>query len=976
MKTNKTFRMGLLALAITSAVGSSTVLADNNSGGISGSVIGAQGGAVVVKNAATGREVTISTDSSGNFRLSNLAIGEYIVSVGDELRTVVVQIGSDTKVTLGQSISEVLVMGGKLDPIVDTQSSGTSLNISALELSRIPLPQSVTAVALLAPSTTAGDSRFGNLASFGGSSVAENTMYINGLNVTNFRNGLGFSSVPFEFYEAFEVKTGGYSAEYGRSTGGVINAVTKSGTNEFEFVLDINASFDSLRETSPNTKLPSGEMYGYNSADSYGNTNVSLSASGPIIQDKLFFYAMYNPRDIESKSTNGGGDTYFNAKADDAFWGAKVDWYINDNHRLEYTMFSDANDSVTTSAAYDLKTTTVGDPTGVISTTSSGGENYSLKYSGQITDTFAISALVGENKYNLTSGSNLSDKCNLIVDIRAVKEINSYYPSCVNTSGYFIEDGDDTREAMRIDAEWLVGDHLVRFGVDSETNTSYSKQKYSGPGGVYWYLYDTNPGAQIANGSYIPDGVYNYARSRMRTVGGSFETEAAAMYIEDIWNVTDDVTLSLGLRSESFKNKNGEGATFVEIKNMIAPRLGLSWDVNGDGDSKLFASAGRYFLPVANNTNVRLSGNEYDYRTFYVLASTSLGEQEGQPVVDFVLGPQIGPVQILADGEVPEVTTIVDQDIDPMFQDEYVVGYQAMINDDWSWGVKVTKRDMNGAIDDMLIDGWHEGKYGCGAFNYVLGNPGKEMTIGANPSCDHETIVIETVSGADIGYDEASRSYKSVELTLARAWQNDWSLDGSYTWGSSKGNSEGLVKSDNGQTDAGLTTDFDLIDIMDGAYGYLPNDRRHMIKARGTYAFNDNLRAGFNVTIESGRPLNAFGIGHPNGVPAYGDTYYTCVADCETGDNADAEYSYNPRGTFGRTPWTVRLDASVVYDMAIAGTDVQLRAEVFNLLDASGALRYNEYAEQSSPGTANPQYGAITAYQTPRYISLGANIRF
>ena len=59
--------------------------------------------------------------------------------------------------------------------------------------------------------------------------MAENQIYINGLNVTNFRNGLGFSNVPYEFYEQFQVKTGGYSAEFGRSTGGVINAVTKSG---------------------------------------------------------------------------------------------------------------------------------------------------------------------------------------------------------------------------------------------------------------------------------------------------------------------------------------------------------------------------------------------------------------------------------------------------------------------------------------------------------------------------------------------------------------------------------------------------------------------------------------------------------------------------------------------------------------------------------------------------------------------------
>lgn len=66
----------------------------------------------------------------------------------------------------------------------------------------------------------------------GGASVGENAYYINGMNVTNFRNGLGGSTVPFQFYDQFQIKTRGYSAEFGRSTGGVVNAVTRRGTNE------------------------------------------------------------------------------------------------------------------------------------------------------------------------------------------------------------------------------------------------------------------------------------------------------------------------------------------------------------------------------------------------------------------------------------------------------------------------------------------------------------------------------------------------------------------------------------------------------------------------------------------------------------------------------------------------------------------------------------------------------------------------
>jgi hypothetical protein len=76
--------------------------------------------------------------------------------------------------------------------------------------------------------------------------------YVNGLNITNFVNGIG-ATVPFEFYKSVEVKTGGYPAEFGRGTGAVINAVTKSGSNDFTFAIHGNYEPDSLREEAPNT---------------------------------------------------------------------------------------------------------------------------------------------------------------------------------------------------------------------------------------------------------------------------------------------------------------------------------------------------------------------------------------------------------------------------------------------------------------------------------------------------------------------------------------------------------------------------------------------------------------------------------------------------------------------------------------------------------------------------------------------------
>src|SRR5690606_8931840 len=97
-----------------------------------------------------------------------------------------------------------------------------------------------------APGVVGGNSSLGGL-SFGGSSIAENSVFINGLNVTDFYRRQSFSTAPFAFFQEFQVKTGGYSVEFGRSTGGVLNAVTRRGTNELQGGVEVTYEPAALR---------------------------------------------------------------------------------------------------------------------------------------------------------------------------------------------------------------------------------------------------------------------------------------------------------------------------------------------------------------------------------------------------------------------------------------------------------------------------------------------------------------------------------------------------------------------------------------------------------------------------------------------------------------------------------------------------------------------------------------------------------
>ena len=391
---------------------------------------------------------------------------------------------------------------------------------------------------------------------------------------------------------------------------------------------------------------------------------------------------------------------------------------------------------------------------------------------------------------------------------------------------------------------------------------------------------------------------------------------------------------------------------------------------------------GRYHLPIASNTNLRLAGPELDYQRYFLdcdgqrdesIAPTCIGP-DGQPTTE-----EIGTIRFNSDGTIPDADAVRDQTIDPMYQDEWIIQYERELSGNFTAGIRYIYRDLSSTIDDILVDQGLEAMAARGEFDgpigssndchYVLTNPGSDVTVACewyidplDPSAGTE-LRDTKILAEDLRFDEAERTYEAVELTVDGAFDN-WYMQGSYTWSKSKGNAEGYVKSDNGQDDAGLTTDWDIPEIMDGAYGYLPNDRRHKLKFFASYQVSDRLTVGTNFLMQSGRPINAFGTEHPNGTPAYGDTYYV--------DDGTGNLNFVPRGTAGRTDWITQLDLAAIYSFNLGDrADVELRAELFNALNADGVREVYELA-----ATRPDQYRLPTSFQRPRYVRLGAAIRF
>lgn len=987
---SKIISKGLKRTALSVALGmcftGSIYAQSNTTGNIAGQA--ASGDTVIVDNAATGFHREVSVGADGNYRVSALQPGTYTVTVKradgtmGAARTVTVNVGTTATAT---TLGTVTVQGGGVINPIDVSSVESSTIMTEAQIDRLPVARDVTNVALLAPGTVRGDSRFGNLASFGGSSVAENVYYVNGFNVTNIVTGTAFNEIPFEAVAEQQVKTGGYGAEFGRSLGGVINIITKRGTNEWKLGANAFWAPEDLAEGTPLAYDPqhNGNWTIADTGSTTESIRYNVYGSGPLIKDRLFFFGLYQGRKDDITDNYESGSQLSERKSPQYL--VKLDWNITDNHLLELTAFNDTSKTEGTQYTRATGDNAIGggDFSGTFNT-ETGGKNYIAKWTGYLTDTFTLSALYGKGEYSRGATDSNSATCPLVIDVR---NITDRVTGCWVNTTVGDPDAGDIRKAWRIDGEWVLGDHTVKFGLDREEfetvdGTVYSGTNYdpSNPGGIYWRYLSTSAGAVLANGGVVPAGVTEVVRLRYFENGGTFLTKNSAWYLEDTWQITDNFMAYLGIRNEAFENINSEGGSFVDVNNTWAPRLGFSWDVKGDSSMKFFGNAGRYYIPVYANTNVRLAGAETDYIEFYTFSS--IDPVTGEPV----LTGEIGDRSNISSGEVPDPRTVVDNNLSPMFQDEYILGFQLQLSDKWSAGVRGIYRDLKSGMDD-ICDGsgaqtWasqngytedqaqaiHDAIDHC-----FLTNPGEDLSANVDLDGTGELSVVNIPAEA-IGMPKAERTYKAVELFFERAWDDKWFLQGSYTWAKSYGNTEGYVRSDNGQDDAGITTSFDYLGLTDGAYGYLPNDRRHSFRLFGAYQLTDEWRVGANLLVQSGRPINCFGV-YPADGPSTTSSLYG-VASFYCGTNVDDAYPSTlvPRGTVGRVPWVQTLDMQLSYaPKAIEG--LSFRMDVRNIFDTDDYFRVFENYEDDGR-EPNPAYLQPRGFVAPRQVTFSVAYDF
>ena len=1018
------WRRTALAVALSVSLGG-VAMAQSTTGSVYGQ---ATAGETVVITGQSGLTREVTVDNSGRFQVSNIPIGSYTVSLKKagqvvDRRNVTLSPNAGTAVnftTTGlqtTTLGTVTVSANAL-PAIDVTSVNSSTVITAADLAKLPVVRNAESIALLSPGTVSGTGFAAltgvggqNLVAFGGSSVSENAYYVNGYNTGEPYKNLGGFTLPYGSIEQQETLTGGYSAKYGRSDGGVINQIGKRGTNEWHFGGQVSwqprflegtpvnnrygnpaipapvanpGSLDGLTHYALEDPSKPGTLNQYRNDNKQWETIYSAYFGGPLIEDKLFlFVAAETTKDKGTNVLAASNQKVQDFSDKNTKVYAKLDWNINDSNILELTALKNKiSNGAGSTYDFDNDTLQRGAFSSKNDVTKDDAQFYIGHFTSYISDAATLSILYAQGKFqDPVVYGNTSE---LPFISRPYNQNPAFLPPGTGPNGIVNSQTNTTwvspqatnkTHGLRVDFDYKLGDHDMAVGID---NMNYAAS-HQGPD-------QQNPFNPAVNyfWRYLPTSV------QKRTVGWatSMSTTQKAYYLQDDWQVLSNLLLSIGIRNDHFTNYNDLHEAFVDEKNQWEPRIGASWDVMGDSSFKIYGNMGRYYLALPDNAAERAANvSTYITQSF---SYTGIDPATGIPTGLTPNAPPTSP-----DGEYglpKDPLEVTARNLKPEYVDEFILGFDKKLNESWNYGAKAMWRDLKTAIDDecspsqiankMTSMGLDPGLYGnslYGASYCRLINPGLTNTMLIRAD-DGSGSVLVPMTQKDWGFIHGvRRKIGSLNLYLEHPFDGKWMARFDYTWTRGFGNTEGQVRSDFGQGDVSKTEDWDSWQLMDGQDGELTNVRKHQLRFRGAYQITPEWLVSGILLAQSGTPKECLGYYGPYGV---GDP---------TGYNGGGSGNYHwchgvriPPGKAGHTPWTEQLNLGVQYAPAFAQHKLAFHLDIVNVLnqqrptqtDAIGESAYNGGvgADGVTPVpdlvSINNSYGDGIFWQPPRTVRL------
>ena len=931
MKTMRTLVLGSLLL-----IGAAPLFAQTT-GSLTGRALDESGGVlpgvtVEAKSPALQGARGAVTDGGGRYRLTLLPPGLYTIAFtlpgfAQETRSAItVGLGNESTLDVvlrPSATAEVLVTGEA--PVVDTGSTTLGSNLTSRTIETLPTGRNYASVVQVVPGTSSDadpKNQSQQTITVYGSSGAENAFFVDVVNTTGIEYGFQGKELNYEFIQEINVKTGGYEAEFGRSTGAVINVITKSGSNEFHGDLFGYLDVNGLRASAKPVDTSSGTVEGFRKED-YG-----ADLGGYFWKDRIWFFGAYDR--VHNTTDNRLEGVASESVSTRNLGSGKLTFRLADSHTFILTAFQDP--TTDTGAINDGSHTLNGEPLTYEGRQDFGGRDYAGRYEGLFGGRWAASVQASRHSERNSVGPATSAG-----DVIQFQDAGNDF---FQTGGFgLIQLKNFKRTAYGASIAPYLGNHSIKFGIEYEKIEADVIKRESGGQLVTVFGNDVHPSMPIYQHSYWTTPTATVDNAPISQLNASPAHKNTTLFLQDKWSVLPSLTVNAGIRWDRQRIIDASGTSQVDLKHDWAPRLGVIWDPSRDHRSKVFASFGRFYEEIPMDLVIRSFSFERQPR----IINYSPTDFHPDPAAEADYGTSSA---ILGGFTEPS-----DPNIHGQYLTEFIIGGEREVVTDVAVGIKGIYRDYGNVIEDFLCadDG-----------TYCIGNPGKG--------------IMRQVFGLDYTtlYDAPRpvRIYRGVQLDVSKRFSHNWQAIASYIYSKLDGNFDGEYSPFTQTTinDPNISAAYDYYDFFtDGINlsritnrGPLSNDRRHQFKVSGVYATPWKLSVGVSAYYRTGTPLTRYG---------YSDAY------------GRYEFFLNDRGSEGRTPDNYEADIHLGYPLTFGPVTVNILVDVFNVLNAQRAVLLDERwgfqeSDNTSPTPVNPNYGKPVFRTPPTSARLGARISF
>ena len=932
------------------------------------------------------------TNEAGGYNFGALPPGEYTVrfelaglqTATQRVRVNVAQaarVDASMRVT---ALTEAITVTAEAAAVATTSEVQTNFDQDLID--DLPVPRNITAVANLAPGVTSGV----NGLSISGGQSYDNLWTVDGAVIQENLRGQPHNLFIEDAIQETTVQTGAISAEFGNFTGGVVNTITRSGGNEFD---------GSFRDSFTNPKWTSKSPPAFRSVGGVPtstpapeqtdvlNEVYEATFGGRIIRDRLWFFTAGRFTESESqRSFSNAGDTYSRVSTDQRLEG-KLTASITPRHNIVGTYMEQPTES-TNGCQIGCFDASVLDPS-----VENPRDFRTLHYNGVMTNNFLLEAKYSALDFAFVGYGG--EDTNPITGT-PVRLIAPGFGTTTNEPYFCGNCGPELRnnDTIGLKATYFLGtsslgSHSIVAGVDRWHETRLANN-FQTPSGYVFIARSFAPTRDASGNTLISirggnDYIINYYIPEP-SQGSDLNTDA--VYVNDKWDLNNHWSFNLGARYDRNHSSDSLGRTIADDA-MISPRLGVTYDVMGNGRLRFFGSYGSYVGRLAEtvaNVTSPAGNNANTTHTYGGPNIMNVSPEEAMRQVfawfDAQGGVQNAPVRSQF---IPGSTGQFRERLSSPSVNEFTVGASAQVGRGY-------------VRADLIQRDWQN--FYAGSTNLANGR----VTL---PSGNPADLTLYYNS------DDLTREYRAIQLQGQYPIAKRINIGANYTWSELTGNITGESSS------SGPFASADFLHYPEYTgfpqylqSGFLTGDQTHKVRAWASLdvpTFLGNFNFGVLQRFDSGSPYslsgsidvrqnaNFYGQGEPGGVanpgyvtPPTSVTYYFSERgalrwDDETSTAFSVRYTTNP-GWLGGVGLFVDAELINAFD---EDAQVSGNTQVLTHLNSSSLRRFNPLAgdvpQEGVHWRRGPLFGLPTShttaassghFQQPRTYRFSVGARF